>query len=595
MREREEEEQVDFFFAQHFSFLDLIPFSLWRRALASATDVRFPPRGACNWLELDPTEQRYLLAASGDGSVSAFDVGGGGGGGSAAEATTNTTAAAPAVAVPPLFVLGGRAPASNNNSSTTTTATVAHRFAATCVTWYPVDSGAFVSGGADGEVKVWDANAEAAVAAFSLASGGGVAASAAAARSSSATSANDSSGLPRVMCVAMSPAAGSSHALIAVGAAAGGGAGAISAAPPGGSALRLADARAGALTHSLGGGGGGGSNSNSHPNVSGSAAAVWCAAWSLSDPHQRLSGHADGAARAWDVRRADACVASLDLDDTRDARREERQRRRQQMQQRQRSQRQRAEEAEEAGEEEGGGGNGTTTTAQLPPPPPPRTSASFRRAHDAAVTGLLPTPDGLSWVTAGADSAVRLWSASPSSSTSASGSSEGAFQNELHSLPETFNRARRPRQLAAARDPAALFHPSGSGVQVLPLPGGERAGYFRIGGGGDGGGGDGGGGGRHRGNLSSADPSLSLSGRRKGVLLRGHVDAVHACAWCESRRELYTGGDDKAVLVWSSAAAAAAAAAEDEEEEEDEEREENERRVRRRRGAGGDDEDAWSD
>ena len=493
-------------------------------------------------------------------------------------------------------MLGGRAANSNGNSSSSS---VAHRFAATCVTWYPVDSGAFVSGGADGDVKVWDANAEAAVASFSLLSRREAAAAAAR---------NDSSGSPRVMCVAMSPASGASHALIAVGAAAGGGAGAISSAPPpgvgGGSALRLADARVGAFTHSLGGGigvGGGGAGgtaaaASSSSSSSSSAAAVWCAAWSLSDPNQLLSGHADGCALAWDVRRADACVASLDLDDTRDARREERQMRRRQRQLKQK----RREEESEAEEE--GNGTATTTTAQLPlpPPPPPRTSASYRRAHDAAVTGLLPTPDGLSWVTAGADSAVRLWSASLSPSES--------FQNELHSLPETFNRARRPRQLAAARSPAALFHPSGSGVQVLPLPGGERAGYFCIGGGGGGGGEDGGGvgGGRHRGNLapsSSDSSSARLSNLRRGVLLRGHVEAVHACAWSEARRELYTGGDDKTVLVWSSsssssAAAAAAAGVEEEEEEEEgeEEREESERRVRRRRlGGGGEDEDAWSD
>jgi len=538
------------------SLSTFLPFklSLWRLALASATDVQFPPRGACNWLELDPTEQRYLLAASGDGSVSAFDVGGGGGSGEAA------TPAAPVVAVPPLFVIGGRAPAaaSSSSSSSSLPTAVAHRFAATCVTWYPVDSGAFVSGGADGEVKVWDANAEAAVAAFSLS--GGVAST-----SSSASVSADPSGLPRVMVVAMSPAS-ASHALIAVGAAAGGGAGAISAAPGAGaggaSALRLADARAGALTHALGAG----PASTRSPSSSMSAAAVWCAAWSLTDANQLLSGSADGTARAWDVRRADACVATLDLDDTRDARREERQRRRQ---------RREAAEAEE---------RGTTTTAELPipPPPPPRTSAAYRRAHDAAVTGLLPTPDGLGWVTAGADSAVRLWSAR---------AGEG-FQREPHALPDTFNRARRPRQLAAAASPAALFHPSGSAVQVLPLPGGERSGYFGVGGGGGGDGGGGGGGARHRGNLAAPPPAL---GRRGGVLLRGHVDAVHACAWSEQRRELYTGGDDKCVLVWSSAAAAAAAGAAADGEEEQEGGEETERRVRRRRGGGDEDEDAWSD
>lgn len=34
----------------------------------------------------------------------------------------------------------------------------AHRYQVTCATWYPVDSGLFVSGSADNDVKVWDTN-----------------------------------------------------------------------------------------------------------------------------------------------------------------------------------------------------------------------------------------------------------------------------------------------------------------------------------------------------------------------------------------------------------------------------------------------------
>lgn len=34
----------------------------------------------------------------------------------------------------------------------------AHRFAATCVAWYPVDSGMFVSGSADKSLRLWDTN-----------------------------------------------------------------------------------------------------------------------------------------------------------------------------------------------------------------------------------------------------------------------------------------------------------------------------------------------------------------------------------------------------------------------------------------------------
>lgn len=47
-------------------------------------------------------------------------------------------------------------------------------------------------------------------------------------------------------------------------------------------------------------------------------------------------------------------------------------------------------------------------------------------AHDGRVTGILPTPDGLHWLTAGTDNRLRLWDA----------------QHKYHLLvnyPQTFN------------------------------------------------------------------------------------------------------------------------------------------------------------
>ena len=47
-------------------------------------------------------------------------------------------------------------------------------------------------------------------------------------------------------------------------------------------------------------------------------------------------------------------------------------------------------------------------------------------AHDGRVTGILPTPDGLHWLTAGTDNRLRLWDA----------------QHNYHLLvnyPQTFN------------------------------------------------------------------------------------------------------------------------------------------------------------
>lgn len=43
-------------------------------------------------------------------------------------------------------------------------------------------------------------------------------------------------------------------------------------------------------------------------------------------------------------------------------------------------------------------------------PQRPAIAPSSAVAHDGRVTALLPTPDGLSWLSAGTDSRVRVWS-----------------------------------------------------------------------------------------------------------------------------------------------------------------------------------------
>ena len=122
--------------------------------------------------------------------------------------------------------------------------------------------------------QLWDANALTAVATFSLGPGA------------------------RACAAALSPTG--AHALVAVGAAAAGAAPPGAPPPAGAPSLRLLDAASGAFTHALAGHGSG----------------VWAVAWSTADPHTLLSGGADGGARVWDVRRADACVCVLEADDT---------------------------------------------------------------------------------------------------------------------------------------------------------------------------------------------------------------------------------------------------------------------------------------
>ena len=67
------------------------------------------------------------------------------------------------------------------------------------------------------------------------------------------------------------------------------------------------------------------------------------------------------------------------------------------------------------------------------------------------------------------------------------------------------------RQLAIAQDARLLFHPSGSIIQAFDL----------------------------------------LTGQQR-FSLKGHLDAINACAFNEATQELYTGSNDRQIGVWSS-------------------------------------------
>jgi len=447
---------------------DLLAAPAWSAlAPAPVRDASYPGAAPLNWLALDPAEGRYLLAAGGDGSLVAYDVGRVPASNPDARAPKRARGRGAARPPPPPQPLAPLFHARRGGGAGGHTASVSG------VCWYPVDAGAFVSAGADGCVKLWDANGPAVAVSLRLGGGG---------RSATTAAASGASPPPRAHCVAMSPCA-TSHALVAVGCGAGGAA-PHAAAPAAGAPLRLADpAGSGAVTHEL----------------PGHAGAVWAAAWSPGCEWTLVSGGADGGIRVWDVRRAAACVRCLDAAAVRKQKRRPR----------------------------GGGGGGAVGAAPGPPagrssPAPAASTATTTfssLAHDGAITGLTPTPDGLHWVSAGTDGAVRVWESSE-------GRDGGPGAPLPWSLEGTHNAARRPRQLSVGGGPApVLFHPSGSVVQVLPLPGGAGRGPGAAGGGGG--------------------PAT------QAALLRGHVSAVHASAWCEGRRELYTGGDDRAILVWA--------------------------------------------
>jgi DNA excision repair protein ERCC-8 len=377
----------------------LLLFSLAAPAPAPARAHRPAPRSLCAlalapgralarraggvaWLDLDPVEHRYLLAAAGDGSVCAWD--------------TQATPSAAAAGAPPLFAVGRGAPGG-------------HAGAVAAAVWYPVDCGLFVSGGADCAVKVWDANRLAVAAEWTLPA--------------------------RVHALAMSPAA-AAHALVAAGVA--------------GDAALLCDAAGGGVALALPGHGAG----------------CWAAAWSISKEWELATGSAGGRLRLWDVRRP---AEALDFDAAATAARRQ----------------------------------GAAAAGARGAPSPADAQHSGARAHEAGVTAVLPSPDGLAWLSAGGDDRLRRWDAA----------------TRAHALVHyagAFNRARRARQLAATADGRALFHPSGSTVQVFD----------------------------------------ARSGAQLAALAGGHFDAVYACRWSPAAGELFTGGADGHVVCWAPAAPA---------------------------------------
>ncbi|EFN57592.1 hypothetical protein CHLNCDRAFT_20970, partial [Chlorella variabilis] len=158
--------------------------------------IRSVHAGGVTCLDLDPGEQRYLLAGAADASIAVYDL---------HQPSPADAAAAPGAG-------GGGRTDHAALFSITKQAPQGHRFSVSAVAWYPVDSGLFVSGGYDCEAKVWDANTLQVVCSFSLGS--------------------------RVYAAAMSATA-TAHCLVAVGG--------------GGSAVQLCDVVSGGFTHALAG------------------------------------------------------------------------------------------------------------------------------------------------------------------------------------------------------------------------------------------------------------------------------------------------------------------------------------------------------
>ena len=186
-----------------------------------------------------------------------------------------------------------------------------HKYGISEVSWWPFDNGLFVTSSFDGKVKVWDSNAtdEGEVYAFDLDH--------------------------RIYSFDISPTG--SHSLVAT-----------ATEHP---SIRLLDMRTTSSSHTLKG------------HKSGSVLSV---KWSPTQPHLLASGGSDGSIRLWDIRRSDACIDSLDLNQAYPDR--------------------------------------TSDLKYLT-----QTPRENRRAHRSAVNCLQWLPQGDYLISAGCDEAIRLW------------------------------------------------------------------------------------------------------------------------------------------------------------------------------------------
>ncbi|GAB4816816.1 hypothetical protein N2152v2_003862 [Parachlorella kessleri] len=435
-------------------------------------------QGGVTWLDLDLIDHRYLLAGAADASVAVYDTqqqrsaapgdglsgeGDGSGGGSGGE-------------VPAVLQISKQTPG-------------AHRFSISSVAWYPVDTGLFVTGGYDNEVKVWDTNSLAVAAGFTLSG--------------------------RVHAVAMSPCA-TTHCLVAVG----------QAKPQ----VMLCDVTSGGFTHTL----------------SGHRAAVWAVHWSLQTEWQVMTGGCDGQLRLWDIRRAGPLhifdqhqtqpaphprPAALPRSGSGDGKG------RANGSSSLHSSRNKSSGSggrrsgtsggpAVRGSGSGPGKRGAPETARRRTPkgtlspgssmpgnggdgrqgPPagdhrmflPDKVVRYATAHGGSITGVHPTPHGLYWLSAGTDDRVRLWDAME-------------YRHLLVNYPNAFNRSLRARQLSVADDSRMLFHPSGSAVQLFDVD----------------------------------------TGRPLRVLQGAHFDTINCCKWNPVNEELYTGANDCHIVVWA--------------------------------------------
>jgi DNA excision repair protein ERCC-8 len=229
------------------------------KLLNSNPRIASPHEGAIPALQVDRNEGRFLLSGSFDSTVCVFDLSKWGtdsylqGGNKSGRGNDNQVYRPVARSV--------RVPMGNELETPH-----GHSHSVVAISWYPVDTGAFISASADGAVLVWSTCSMKPVIQWKP--------------------------LPSVSCMNLSTLQDRSDSLLALGSV-------------DDTCVRLVDIRSGASSHSLVGHGKG----------------ITCLDWSPTSDVTVASGSLDGTIRLWDIRKSGSrsCVTVLDRDQPFDA------------------------------------------------------------------------------------------------------------------------------------------------------------------------------------------------------------------------------------------------------------------------------------
>ncbi|KAL6983012.1 WD repeat-containing protein ATCSA-1 [Sarracenia purpurea var. burkii] len=259
--------------------------------------------------------------------------------------------------------------------------------------------------------------------------------------------------------------------------------------------VRLCDVSSGAFSHTL----------------SGHRDGVMTVEWSTSSEWVLLTGGCDGAIRFWDIRRA-GCFRVLNQSHSQLGRRPpllERAALNKVATSKSLSAGQSSSVKLRAPQRKLGHGNGAKQSAIGKIPSQVRSSARQRlhpgmlssqdraTAHYGAVIGLKATEDGMYLLSAGSDSRLRLWDIESGCDT-------------LVNFETVRLQTGKAMQLCTTQDSALVFVPCMTSVKVFDVWSGKTV-----------------------------------------LTFRGHYEFVDSCCYSLQDQELYTGGHDRQILVWS--------------------------------------------